>query len=79
MNRARGDHNVAILHDELTRKRLFDFADLIPKIVTRGNKVSKVVDMNRGEYARIIPLGESGLLRVARSAAHGTERADSLV
>jgi len=70
MDRARHGHSVAILYGELMRNRLFDFADLVRKIVARGSKVSKGVDMNRREYARIIPLGESsGSLQVARSAA----------
>jgi hypothetical protein len=70
LDRARHGHNVAILYGELMRKRLFDFADLVRKIVAHGNKVSKGVGINRKEYARMIPLGESsGSLRVARSAA----------
>ena len=70
MDRARHGHSVAILYGELMRNRLFDFADLVRKIVARGSKVSKEVDTNRREYARIIPLGESsGSLQVARSAA----------
>lgn len=70
LDRARHGHNVAILYGELMRKRLFDFADLVRKIVARGNKASNEVDMNRREYARIIPLAElSGSLQAARSAA----------
>lgn len=70
MDRSRHGDNIAKLYGELIRKRLFDFADLLRKIVAHGNKVSEAVNINRREYARMIPLGESsGSLRTARSAA----------